>query len=413
MAQKNPSSSSPRRRRHEAETTPVPDSVDFTPPTPGMLWKDAFGRAAVRALQFLLLAGAVALVGWLAVTLKLVTLPLLIALIIACAMNPIISVLRRARFNRLGAALTALLGIVLVLAGVIFLIVMTVINEWSDLASQAQQGVNQLIEMLKDWGVPLDDSHLTEYLETANKYLSEGGAGSSAVEGFSYVTELVAGALLMVVMLFFFLLDGPHMWAFLVGFFPQRTQHRVDDAGRASVFVLGRYIRGTVIIAAFAAIMDLIAMLVMHIPLAFPLAAMIFMGAFIPIVGALTTGLAAALIALVAAGPTAAVVLVCVVILVNQIEHHILQPKVMGTALSLHGVVVISALAIGAHEGGVAGALLAVPLTAVAWASFKAIRKARGLEPGLDREQQEAEERKASAETGAGQQRSPRASGSR
>lgn len=142
--------------------------------------------------------------------------------------------------------------------------------------------------------------------------------------------------------------------------------------------VLGRYIRGTVIIAAFAAIVDLTAMLVMHVPLAFPLAALIFLGAFIPIVGALVTGFAAALVALVAAGPAAAVVLTIVVIIVNQVEHHVLQPKVMGSALSLHGVVIISVLAIGAHEGGVAGALLAVPLTAVVWASVRVFRDMRG-----------------------------------
>ena len=89
-----------------------------------------------------------------------------------------------------------------------------------------------------------------------------------------------------------------------------------------------------------------------------------------------------ALVALVAAGPVASIVLVVVVILVNQVEHHILQPKVMGTALGLHGIVIIAALAIGAHEGGVAGALLAVPLTAVVWASFKTFRDMRDGAPG-------------------------------
>ncbi len=358
-----------------AETTPAASPVA---PVRG-LWRDAYGRAAIRCLQTLLIAGVVGLGVWLAATLKLVTLPLLIALIIAAAMNPIIRALRtRARFSRVGAAITALLAILLVLAGIISGIVMTVIDEWPDLSAQAQQGANRLAEILTGWGVPLDETHLNEYLLQAGEYLRTSDAGSSAVEGVSVVTELLAGSLLMVVMLFFFLLDGPRMWAFLVGWLPQRLTERANEAGRASVHVLGRYIRGTVIIAAFAAIVDLTAMLVMHVPLAFPLAALIFLGAFIPIVGALVTGFAAALVALVAAGPAAAVVLTIVVIIVNQVEHHVLQPKVMGSALSLHGVVIISVLAIGAHEGGVAGALLAVPLTAVVWASVRVFRDMRG-----------------------------------
>lgn len=358
-----------------AETTPAASPVA---PVRG-LWRDAYGRAAIRCLQTLLIAGVVGLGVWLAATLKLVTLPLLIALIIAAAMNPIIRALRtRARFSRVGAAITALLAILLVLAGIISGIVMTVIDEWPDLSAQAQQGASRLAEILTGWGVPLDETHLNEYLLKAGEYLRTSDAGSSAVEGVSVVTELLAGSLLMVVMLFFFLLDGPRMWAFLVGWLPQRLTERANEAGRASVHVLGRYIRGTVIIAAFAAIVDLTAMLVMHVPLAFPLAALIFLGAFIPIVGALVTGFAAALVALVAAGPAGAVVLMIVVIIVNQVEHHVLQPKVMGSALSLHGVVIISVLAIGAHEGGVAGALLAVPLTAVVWASVRVFRDMRG-----------------------------------
>lgn len=359
------------------ETEPESQDIVPAPPAPRELWKDSFGRASIRALQILLLAAAVALLGYLAVTLTIVTLPLLLALIIASAMYPIIRLLRRAHFNRVWAAVTALLAIILALAAVISSVVMTVIYEWSDLAVQAQAGVGRLVSMLTEWGVPLDNTHIQEYLQKGSQYLETSGAGSSAVEGVSVVTELVAGALLMIVMLFFFLLDGPRMWAFVVDFVPARLKTRINDAGHASVHVLGRYIRGTVIIAAFAAVVDLIAMLIMGVPLAFPLAAMIFISAFIPIVGALVTGICAALVALVAAGPVAAVVLVIVVILVNQIEHHVLQPKVMGSALSLHGIVIISALAIGAHQGGVAGALLAVPLAAVIWASYKAFRSTR------------------------------------
>lgn len=351
-------------------------------PTPRQMWHDSYGRSSIRALQTLILAVAIGLGVWLAATLKIVVLPLLLALIIASAMYPIMRFLRRrAGFNRVWSAITGLLGILVALGGVLFGIALTVRTEWSDLARKTQEGVNKLVEILSGWGIPLDDTHLSEYLSQATEFLKNSGAESSALSGVSVATEIVTGALLMIVMLFFFLLDGERMAGFLVGFLPERLRERANQAGRASVHVLGKYIRGTVVIAAFAAVCDLIAMLVMQVPLAFPLAALIFLGAFIPIVGALVTGMAAALVALVAAGPLASIVLVIVVILVNQIEHHILQPKVMGTALGLHGIVIIVALAIGAHEGGVAGALLAVPLTAVLWASFKTFRDMRDSAP--------------------------------
>ncbi|MBS6029336.1 MAG: AI-2E family transporter [Kocuria rhizophila] len=352
-------------------------------PTPRQMWHDPYGRSAIRALQTLILAVAIGLVVWLAATLKIVVLPLLLAVIIASAMHPIMRFLRRrAGFNRIWSAITGLLGILVGLGAVLFGIALTVRNEWSDLAQKTQEGVNKLVEILTGWGIPLDNTHLNEYFTQATEFLKNSGAESSALSGVSVVTEILTGALLMIVMLFFFLLDGERMAGFLVGFLPERLRERANQAGRASVHVLGRYIRGTVVIAAFAAVCDLITMLVMRVPLAFPLAALIFLGAFIPIVGALVTGLAAALVALVAAGPVASIVLAVVVILVNQVEHHILQPKVMGTALGLHGIVIIAALAIGAHEGGVAGALLAVPLTAVVWASFKTFRDMRDGAPG-------------------------------
>lgn len=364
--------------------TPVASSpqAPAPAPTPWQMWRDGYGRAAIRALQTLILVVVIGLGVWLAATLKIVVLPLLLALIIASAMNPVIRLLRqRAGFNRVWSALTALLGILAVLAAVVLSIVLTVRNEWSDLAQKAQEGVTKLMDILTGWGIPLDDTHLSEYLTQATEFLKNSGAESSALSGVSVATEIVTGTLLTIVFLFFFLLDGARIFYFLLGFLPERLTERATAAGRASVHVLGKYIRGTVVIAAFAAVCDLITMLIMGVPLAFPLAALIFLGAFIPIVGALVTGMAAAMVALVAAGPLASVVLVIVVIVVNQIEHHILQPKVMGTALSLHGVVIISALAIGAHEGGVAGALLAVPLTAVLWASFKTFRDMRHSPP--------------------------------
>lgn len=341
------------------------------------LWRDDLGRVTVRALQGMILIAAIWLVSKILIQLKLVTLPLLIALIIASAMHPIIRLLRR-YMNRIAAAAITLVGSIAILSGAISFIVTTVVNEMSGLTRKAQQGFSELVDILSSWGIPLAHSHLSQYADSLWKLAQTSSARASAIEGVTIVTSIMTGALLMIVFLFFFLLDGDKMWDFIVDFLPLSARVRVNAAGEASMHVLGRYIRGTVLIAAFAAVVDLIAMLITRVPLAFPLAAMIFLGAFVPIVGALTTGLAAALVALVAGGPAASLVLVCVVIVVNQIEHYVLQPKVMGSSLSLHGIVIIIALGIGAQQGGVAGALLAVPITAAVWSSFKVFRDMAG-----------------------------------
>ena len=177
--------------------------------------------------------------------------------------------------------------------------------------------------------------------------------------------------MLMAVTLFFFLKDGPEIRAFLIGFLPADHRARARLAADRSTVVLGGYVRGTAIVAAIDGFVVGITLAIMGVPLALPLGVFIFMGGFIPIVGATVAGTLAIAVALISNGPIQALIVLAVVIGVNQLEHHFLQPVLMGKVLSIHGLAILLVLAAGTVLAGIVGALLAVPITAVAWTILK------------------------------------------
>jgi predicted PurR-regulated permease PerM len=161
--------------------------------------------------------------------------------------------------------------------------------------------------------------------------------------------------------------DGPKIWEFLLRPFTGSSYDRAKRVGGKTVDVLGGYIRGTATVAAVDAIGIGVALAILQVPLALPLAVIVFLTAFIPIVGATAAGILAALVALVANGPLAALIVIIVVIAVNQLEGNFLQPVVMARSLKLHPLIVLIALTIGTVLAGIVGAVLAVPIAAVAW----------------------------------------------
>ena len=348
------------------------------------LWSDNVGHAATRVLQVLIFCVGIGVIAWGLTTQALATLPVLIAIILTCALHPALEALRKRGVGRIGSTVITFVGTILLLLGVFSLVGVSIANQTDELVAKAIQGVDRLQEWLGRFGMQIDEARLQQLEKSLNS--SGGDLGQRALHGFATAGEIATGTILTLVLLFFFLLDGDRMWGFIKRFIPSRRREDAQAAGIASVKVLGNYVRGTVTIAAFAAVVDTIAMLVMGAPLAIPLGTLIFFGAFVPIVGALVTGLLAALVTLVTLGPIPALVLVGIVILVNQIEHHILQPKVMGNSLGLHGAVILVALAIGAHIGGVSGAIVAVPLTAVTWGVVRTLIEMRGGLEGDDGE---------------------------
>lgn len=334
-------------------------------------WSDTFGLLATRSLQIiivLVLTGA-AIFGMR--TLTTVVIPILLALILASTFAPVMGWLRARRVPSALATIAVLLGIMVLLTGVGWLIVWAVRDQWDDLAKQAQEGFDQVL----DWGHQLpfwpSPEQLKEWQTTVVDFLTSSQFGSGALAGVGVITNFVTGLVLLVVVLFFFLKDGPQIWRFVLRPFHGDSLARAERAGAKTVQTLGSYVRGTAAVAAVDAIGIGIGLLILDVPLALPLSVLVFVLAFIPIVGATLAGTLAALVALVANGPVSAVVVIGVVVLVNQLEGNLLQPVLMGRALKLHSLVILLALTIGTLLSGILGAVLAVPIAAVAWGIIK------------------------------------------
>ena len=329
------------RRRSALTAPPEPQALRAA-----RTWTDGFGRTSMRALQVLILLALIAVVILGALQLKLVVIPVILALILAAA----------------------------VLLAVIALVGLAVAGQWKDLLSQASKGIGQLQAFLKSSGISIDDAQITKARTAAVSYLTSGSFGSSALAGLSAVGSLATGLFLVIVVLFFFLKDGRLIWTFLVRALPADQHERAERIGNRSIGVLGAYVRGTAGVALVDTVFIGAGLLILRVPLALPLSVVVFVTAFIPIVGATAAGVVAALVALVTNGPVVALIVIAIVIVVNQLEGNLLQPLIMGKSLSLHPLVILLALTAGTIVGGIIGAVLAVPATSVAWTAIKSWR---------------------------------------
>lgn len=343
-----------------------PDDAGDVPVT-GSAWSDPLGRAGARAAQLLLVAAVVVGLIWLLLRVALVVVAVLVALILASAVYPLVRWLVGKGWSRLLATVAVFLGILLLLGSVVTGIVFAVRGEWDSLSASAVTGWERLQRFVTAGPVPIDTEAIDAALQQATAFFTSGSFIGGALSGISAATEFVTGVALMIVILFFFLKDGPAIWNFTLRWFHGRPRAKLAESGDRAVRVLGGYVRGTAIIALLDAVALGVPLAVMGVPLALPLAVIAFIGGFLPIVGALAAGILAALVALVTNGVVVALIVVAIMVVVSQLEGDLLQPLVMGRALSLHALVVLLALTMGTLVGGLFGAILAVPLTAVAW----------------------------------------------
>jgi len=335
---------------------------------PWSLWADGFGKLGIRAIQIIVVVAVVAGIVFTIQSLTLVTIPLVIALILACAFHPAMSWMRRRGVPSILATLITMLAIVVLLGLLGWLIAWAVQNQWNDLYAQAEDGFQHLIAWVQT--LPFDfvqPDQIDEWVDTLTGFVTSAQFGSGALAGVGAVANFVTGLVLMVTILFFFLKDGPQMWEFLLRPFHGADYLRARRIGDKTTTVLGSYVRGTATVAAVDAIGILIGLVILQVPLAIPLSVLVFLLAFIPIVGATIAGILAALVALVANGWVNALLVVGVVVLVNQLEGNFLQPVLMGRSMKLHAFVILVALTVGTVLGGIVGAVLAVPIAAAAW----------------------------------------------
>ncbi len=296
-----------------------------------------------------------------------VVVPVIVALLLAALLQPgAASLVRRGWPKGLAATAMLLVGLAVV-AGIITLVVERFNAGFADLADQVSEGIGQ-VQSFVVRTFPITRGQLEDAVATLQQTLvdNQDTIASGALTTAATVGEVFAGILLALFTLFFFLKDGRSIWLWLVGLFPHEARAYIDEAARRSWRTLISYVRATVAVALVDAIGIGIGLAILGVPLVIPLAALVFLGAFIPIIGSFLAGSVAVLVALVSNGPITALITFGIVVAVMQLEGHVLQPLLLGRAVRVHPLAVVLAIAAGLLIGGIFGALIAVPTVACA-----------------------------------------------
>ncbi|WP_182172924.1 AI-2E family transporter [Flaviflexus equikiangi] len=296
-----------------------------------------------------------------------ILLAILIAMLLTVLTEPILRFFRsKVRMPRTLAAAVTLVSFLLLVGGLVGGAGASIFSGFSDLSVKAADGFDQLLEWLSDSPLGIGTDQLEVYLNELQGQLSS-NAGSIAGGVLSATGSLVSfftGLILALFTMFFFLKDGRKMWFFIVRMFPAAARDDVNEAGIRAWYTLGAYTRTQIQVAAIDAVGIAGVAAVLGVSLWFPIGVLVFVGSFVPIVGAFVTGAIATLVALVDQGVADAIFMLIGVLAVQQIEGNVLQPYLQGNKLSLHPVVVVVAVAAGSIVAGIFGALFAVPLVA-------------------------------------------------
>jgi putative heme transporter len=348
--------------------------------------------AAAWTWRLLLLIAALFAALWLVGRLHVVVIPLVIATLLSALLSPAVTILRnRVRMNKsLATALVLVTGLAAV-GATLYLVISQFIAGSDQLIKKTSEGIQKLQTWTRNGPLHLSQQQLDSLgddiqgLFTNNSNSLTSGALSTA----GTVFEVLAGLFLVLFTTFFFLRDGRRISRFLIGLLPSATRAPLTSAADSSWVTLVSYVRATVLVAFIDAVGIGLGLVIVRVPFAFPLAALVFLGAFVPIVGATVSGAVAVLIALVTKDWVAALIVLGIVIGVQQLEGHVLQPLIMGRAVAIHPLAVITAIAAGAVLAGIVGALVAVPIVAVLNTGIRhlaALRRAQdlGLPPPVE-----------------------------
>jgi predicted PurR-regulated permease PerM len=323
--------------------------------------------AAAVTWRVLLLAFALYAVGYVAGKLLLVVLPVIVAVLLSTLLVPLARRLRdRGMHERAASLLVVVAGIALI-SIVLTLVVPPFVSELGELGANVERGSRKAGELLRPLGV--SQAEVDKAIDDGVKSLKESGGklAGGPVSGTLAALNILAAVLLTLVLTFFFVKDGRQIWSWISGLFG-RHRPAAEVLGARVWGALTGYVHGIALVALVDALLIGLVLVVVGVPLAMPLTVLTFLAAFFPVVGAVTVGLAAVLVALVANGGVAAAVVAVWILIVQQLDGNVLQPLLVGRRLELHPVVVLLALAAGGVVAGLVGAFLAVPLAAVAGA---------------------------------------------
>ena len=306
---------------------------------------------------------------------QLVGVALFVGLVISALLRPVADRLDRIMPRGLAVALSLLAGLALV--GAVFTFIAgSVAGQSSALTAQFGNGVTEIERWLREGPFHVSSAQFSAGAEQARKWLSEhsGTLVGRALGQATAAFEVLTGLALAIFCSIFFISGGDRMWAWVVAQSPPTARDRLDRAGRVGWGTFAGYTRGIVIVAGTNATLVCVALLVLRVPLALPLSLLVFFATFIPIIGAPLALAVATVVALAGRGPLVALLVLVLVVVIGQIEGHILQPLVMSRAVSIHPVAVVISVACGTVLAGIVGAIVAVPLVSVTWAVTRTLR---------------------------------------
>jgi predicted PurR-regulated permease PerM len=322
--------------------------------------------AAAWSWRLLVVVAAVGLFGYLLSTVVVVVIPVLIAGLVAGLLFPVVKWARRHRVPRGTAAGLTVLGLVGVVMGLLVLAGQQIVVGFTQLSGSVVVGTRQLLDRLEDSPLGIDVGSVDDWIndfgttvENNSEAILDGAMSFGSTAG-----QVLAGVVVMLFTLLFLLMEGERIWLFLVRLFPVPVRRAVNGAGRHGWTALVQYARAQGLVAGIDAVGIGVGAALLGVPLALPIGILVFLGSFIPIVGAVATGAVAVLVALVANGMTNALLMLGVVLLVQQLEGNVLQPLILGKAVSLHPLAVFLSVVTGSILYGIAGALFAVPVLA-------------------------------------------------
>lgn len=318
------------------------------------------------AWRFVVIAVAVGILIWIVIQLKLLVVPLLVAILVTALLWPGFTWLLRHRVPRWLAIVISVVGTFAVIGGLLWLVVWQISREWRDVQARTLESVQQLRQYLIDGPLHLTEAQIDTMLSQAWTFVQQQAEllWSGALAIGSTVGHVATGAVLSLFILLCTLADGAGIWRWVVRLFPRRARADVDGAGRAGWATVVTYARTQLLVATIDAIGIGLGAFLLGVPLAIPIGVLVFLGAFVPFVGAIVTGSLAVFLALVYNGPWIALWMLVVVLGVQQLEGHVLQPLLMGSAVKVHPLAVVLVVAGGAMIAGIPGALFAVPLAA-------------------------------------------------
>ena len=298
------------------------------------------------------------------------TIPVVVAILITALGAPLVSGMERLGIRRKLGALIVVLGLLALVASMLALAGNQIASGANDLATQVSSALGDLKDWLKTGPLNLTDKQINDALQSAQDNLAQraerGEVLSQATNVGTALGHVLAGLFLVLFSTYFFLADGERIWSWIVRIAPRAARGRVDSSGRVAWISLTQFVRATVIVAVTDAAGVMIAASILRVQFVFAIGVLVFLGAFVPIIGAFVAGTVAVLVAFVDHGIVIALVMLGAVVLVQQIESHVLQPFLMGRFVAIHPLGIIVAIAAGILVAGIAGALVAVPFAAAA-----------------------------------------------